>query len=324
MPLVQELLNKNLSVVVVNDGSGEEFSGRFRQVAQLGADVLGYDENHGKGHALKYGIKWRWENGYTDIVTADADGQHTPKDIFNIGENIKSNPDSLILGTRNKAEMPLRSKVGNNLTCFMFRALKGVKITDTQTGLRGFRLTADRARQLLEMEGNRYEYETEMLIQSPKAFDKIVEIGIETVYAPGNSTSHFRPIKDGMRIYRLLFRRFPVFALASFMSFLVDYTLFNLAFYKVGISVVTATVAARIISGIFNFLLNKYMVFKGAGKFYTLGRYAVLAVAILAINCSIIWFLTDVIHIAPWFAKIMVEITMYVVNFFIQSNMTQK
>lgn len=322
--LAEQLIAKGVDVVVVNDGSSAEKNDVFTQVEKTGATVLSYGENHGKGYALKHGINWAWKNGYTTLVTADADGQHTVEDIINIGEKTTEYKGRLVLGVRNKSEMPPKSKVGNTVTCMLFRVLKGVKISDTQTGLRGMTLTAEAVPQLLDMEGDRYEYETNMLIESPKVFTEIREVPIQTVYEPGNPTSHFRPIKDGMRIYRLLFRRFPVFALASFMSFLVDYLFFNVGFYKIGINVVAATIAARVISGVFNFLMNKYVVFRGAGKYYTLWRYAVLAVSVLVINCAVIWLLTDVLHIAAWFAKIIVELTMYFVNFFIQSNMTQK
>lgn len=322
--LAEQLLGQGVDVVVVNDGSSADKKEVFDRVAQTGAAVLGYESNHGKGYALKYGLQWAWDNGYTTVVTADADGQHTVPDIVNIGKKAEEHKGALVLGARNKAEMPPKSKAGNTLTCWLFHALKGVKISDTQTGLRGFVLTEESTARLCTLEGDRYEYETNMLIESPKIFTEIVEVPIETVYEPGNPTSHFRPIKDGMRIYRLLFRQFPVFALASFMSFLVDYFLFNMAVYKAGIAVVSATIAARVISGVFNFLLNKYMVFKGAGKYYTLWRYALLAVSVLAVNCGLIWLMTDVLRIAPWFAKILVELTVYFINFFIQSHMTQK
>ncbi len=322
--LTEQLKAKNVDVVVVNDGSSPDKKDIFDAVSAAGATVLGYETNRGKGYALKHGIRWAWENGYTTLVTADADGQHTVEDIVHIGEKTAEYKGRLILGARNKDEMPPKSRIGNTLTCWLFHALKGVKISDTQTGLRGITLTRASTNRLTAMEGDRYEYETNMLIESPKVFTEIREVPIQTVYEPGNPTSHFRPIKDGMRIYRLLFRQFPVFALASFMSFLVDYLFFNIGFYKIGIGVVTATVAARVISGVFNFMLNKYMVFRGAGRYYTLWRYAILAVAILVINCGIIWLLTDVLHIAAWFAKILVELTVYFINFFIQSNMTQK
>lgn len=322
--LTEQLKAKGVDVVVVNDGSSPDKNDIFDRVSAAGAAVLGYEPNRGKGYALKHGIRWAWENGYTTLVTADADGQHTVEDIVNIGEKAAEYEGRLILGARNKDEMPPKSRIGNTLTCWLFHALKGVKISDTQTGLRGITLTENSVNRLTSLEGDRYEYETNMLIESPKVFTEIREISIQTVYEPGNPTSHFRPIKDGMRIYRLLFRQFPVFALASFMSFLVDYLFFNIGFYKIGIGVVAATVAARVISGVFNFMLNKYMVFRGAGRYYTLWRYAILAVAILVINCGIIWMLTDVLHIAAWFAKILVELTMYFINFFIQSNMTQK
>lgn len=319
-----DALHPYADILVVNDGSTGDSAAVFDRIDPARATVIGYAENHGKGYALKYGIRWALERQYTHLVTADADGQHTVEDIAHMLELLDAHQNDLLLGTRDKSQMPLRSRAGNVLTCFFFKVLCNLSITDTQTGLRGICLTPKTGEKLLALSGDRYEYETNMLIEASHIFDNILEVPISTVYEPSNPTSHFRPLQDGWRIYKLLFQKLPWFTLASFASFLLDYGLFNLGCYVLAAPVVAATVAARLCSGAFNFYLNKHFVFKDSGSYYSLGRYAALAVGILAANCVLIWLLTQCLPLPPWFAKVIVELVLYFVSFAIQSHLTRK
>lgn len=322
--LVQALRAENLSVFLIDDGSGPVYGPLFHVAAQMGAEVISYPENHGKGYALKTGIAEAAAQGYTGVVTADADGQHTVKDIVRIAEAMRQYPKALVLGSRNTAEMPPRSRTGNRLTAFLFRALYSIDLGDTQTGLRGIPLTEGRTEELLRLEGDRYEYEMNMLIAAPRLFSGIEEIAIKTIYIENNASSHFRPVADGMRIYRLLFAKFPRFALVSMLSFGIDYLLFTLFAYLFSFAAVPATIGARVISAVCNYTMNRRWVFTGAQKYYTFGRYALLALCILVLNCGLIWLLTNPLSIAQWCAKLITEGALYCVSFSVQCRMAHK
>ena len=137
---VRELASLDFFVIVVNDGSGPASEEIFRETERF-ARVLEHPENRGKGAALKTGlsyIKEHFEPGYT-VVTADADGQHRIADILNVCEEARRYPNCLILGSRRfDKDVPLRSRLGNTITRFVFRASSGVALYDTQTGLRAF------------------------------------------------------------------------------------------------------------------------------------------------------------------------------------------
>lgn len=313
-----------LPVLVVDDGSGAEYGGIFKKAQQAGAWVVSYADNCGKGYALKTGISWAVQHGYTGVVTADADGQHSLADIIAVKNEMVNNPNSLVLGVRNIKKMPFRSKFGNSLTAFLLSALCGIRLSDTQTGLRGICLENQKAEKLLALRGERYEYELRVLMEAGEIFDEIREIEIQTIYIDDNASSHFRPLQDGLRIYRVLFSGFPKFAAASILSFFIDYAAFNLLVYGGSVSSLIATIAARVVSATCNYNLNKHWVFQNAGEHYTLKRYVLLAGFILLANCTLIFALTEGLAIAPFIAKLMVEVLLYLVSFTVQSQLARR
>ncbi len=186
-------------VLVVDDGSGPAHEAFFSDAAAAGAQVLTQPENRGKGAALKLGFAWAAEHAPgSPVTTADCDGQHTPVDIARVAERVR--PRTMVLGGRRfTGDVPLRSKVGNAISRWVFRAVTGTPVHDTQTGLRGF--AADLLPWLQEVEGERFEYEFNLLLQARRAGVRVVEIPIATVYLDENESSHFRPLQDSLRIY---------------------------------------------------------------------------------------------------------------------------
>lgn len=325
LDLVDELRVRRLPVVVVDDGSQEQAEIFCRLERDGYATVLHHERNRGKGRALKTGIAYMAEHGFEGVVTADADGQHAVEDIEKIGSALIGSPDCLVLGKREVASMPAKSRTGNTMTRFLFRVLYGISLEDTQTGLRGIPLTAERADALLKIDGERYEYEMEMLIRSKSLFPGgLTEIPIQTLYLDGNTSSHFRPLKDGAKIYRLLFRSMPLFMIVSLLSFGIDYGLFNLFYYALLKQTVLSTVCARVISGTANFLMNKYLVFGNKNSKYTLWNYLKLAVLILCLNSCAMFILVDLLRLPAFTTKLMVEILLYFVSFSVQNKLAHE
>jgi len=323
--LAKTLSEMKIPAVIVNDGSTEGLE-VFESCRGLsGVTVLGYAENHGKGYALKTGIRYLKEQGFDCAVTADADGQHLPKDIIRIAASSSENPAALIMGMRDVSLMPPRSKTGNSLTRTLFKLLYNIDLQDTQTGLRGIPLRDDNIQGLLGIVGNRYEYEMDMLVESARLFPGgIIEVPIETVYIDNNASTHFHAIRDGSKVYKVLFRRFPKFLIASASSFGVDYLLFNALYYLLFRKVGPATVCARAVSAVYNYIVNKKLVFKDSGSKYNPVSYAVLAVAVLCANIALMKLLVDLLHWPAFLAKILVEVVLYIVNFFIQQNLASR
>lgn len=146
----------------------------------------------------------------------------------------------------------------------------------------------------------------------------ILEIPIETIYIDDNSASHFRPIKDGIKIYKQLFSNLPKFMIASLSSFVIDYSLFNILFYLFHLATVECTIAARVVSSIFNFLTNKYIVFKNCKNNYLAVKYFLLVIFILLLNSTFIYLLVNILNIPAYISKIITECILYLLSFFIQ------
>ncbi|WP_338450943.1 glycosyltransferase family 2 protein [Niallia oryzisoli] len=208
-------------IVVVNDGSGQEYQYIFDTVSNLGCTVLTHEKNRGKGAALKTGFQYIQETKENiGVVTADCDGQHLPKDIIKIAEAIKDHKKALVLGTRRfTGKVPSRSRFGNNVTRNVFSFVSGAKVYDTQTGLRGFSM--EMLPWLCEIPGERFEYEMNMLLEAVPAGYSFYEIDIDTVYLEQNKSSHFHFLKDSILVYLPIIK----FSLSSLMSAVLDFML---------------------------------------------------------------------------------------------------
>jgi glycosyltransferase involved in cell wall biosynthesis len=215
-------------IVIVDDGSGVDYTHIYERAAQTaGTTVLRNAINLGKGAALKHGMNHILVHhpDCIGIVTADADGQHAVKDIVGVTNALAETPDSAIFGVREfSGDIPLRSKLGNYVSRYAYRFLIGVKLSDTQTGLRG--IPKQLMKLCLEIRSNRYEFETEQLASLKTEQIPIREIPIETIYIDGNRESHFRPLRDSAKIYFVLLR----YSIASIITFFTDIVVFWLVF----------------------------------------------------------------------------------------------
>ena len=196
-------------IVLVNDGSHADHLWPFEQAAQHPeVTVLTHEVNKGKGRALKTAFAWCLKNrpDIDGVVTADGDNQHKSADIRRCAQAMIFDPGKVWLGVRDFSldHVPVRSRMGNTLTRGIMKLACGVSVTDTQTGLRA--IPAKDLPLMLRIPGERYEYETQMLLSLRDAGVGIGEVIIETVYIDENESSHFNPLKDSWKIYKIIFR----------------------------------------------------------------------------------------------------------------------
>lgn len=320
---------EGIKVVVVDDGSGEECRLIFNALNPQ-VHLISYPVNKGKGGALKTGIKYIYESmpDCDCLVTADADGQHRYEDICKVFEKSVECPGSLVLGGRrfDETNVPFRSKAGNAITRKIFKLVSGAEVYDTQTGLRGF----DRKGMELFMDvpGDRYEYEINVLLKAVEKGMPIHEITIATVYLEENKSSHFNPFKDSARIYKCLFKHAGLtllkFAASSFIAFLIDYFGFLILHNPIGD--VAANIVSRIVSATANFIINKEVVFKSKENVWRAAlKYALLAIAVLAVDTVILkLIMIEWLNIPEWIAKPITEIVMFFINYPMQRKFVYK
>ncbi len=196
-------------IVIVDDGSDAEHQRFFEEADRYPqCVVLHHGVNKGKGRALKTAFDYvRRELPESEgVITIDGDGQHLLPDIVACAERMLAEGDKVVLGCRDfdAPGVPPRSVAGNKTTNRLFKLFYGITISDTQTGLRAIpRRYLDR---FCEMEGERFEYETNMLLQMKKQQIGFVEQPIATVYDPEDYSSHYNALKDSWRILKIMLR----------------------------------------------------------------------------------------------------------------------
>ncbi len=195
-------------IVIINDGSPAEHAPVFAALDAISrVTMLTHPANQGKGAALRTGFRYidSLPGEITCVVTADADGQHSVQDILAVAEAAAQKPEAMIIGSRRfDKDVPPRSIFGNTVTRWVMRLFFGVRLWDTQTGLRGIPRKLLPA--LIEIPYDHYELEIVMLLMAQRRSVPLIEIPIETIYIEGNRGSHFRPLRDSARVYWVLFR----------------------------------------------------------------------------------------------------------------------
>ena len=205
LTLLEALLKEGFSILVVNDGTGSEYDEIFEKAKQY-ATVVGYQNNKGKGFALKYGFEHlaSLSNKPFGIVTADSDGQHSVADICKVAKLLIDN-NSIVIGERDLSNAPVKSKIGNIMSQVVYTIVTGKYLADNQAGLRGFPIRyIDR---LVATAGKRYEYEMNVVTNAAKRNRRIIETDIETIYIENNRGSNFRPFRDTLLIQAGLWQR---------------------------------------------------------------------------------------------------------------------
>ncbi|MBR6595615.1 MAG: bifunctional glycosyltransferase family 2/GtrA family protein [Oscillospiraceae bacterium] len=293
--VVDGLLEQGFTdIILVNDGSKAENLHYFTDLAAQHPEIhlLHHEVNKGKGAALKNAFRYFLENrpdGY-GVVTVDGDDQHHPEDTRRCCEQMMQS-GNIVLGCRdfNQADVPARSSFGNKTTSLIFKIFVGMTISDTQTGLRA--IPREQLKAIAEIAGDRFEYETNMLLAMKQNGMAYEEVKIRTVYIEENKSSHFRVIHDSWRIYKLILKHFFRYTLSSVACFVLD---------ALGVFLLTkllhgllndpllgtvATVGARAASSLVNFFLNQKLVFQtnvSTGK--AMLRYYALALPQLAVQ----------------------------------------
>jgi len=207
-----------------------------------------------------------------------------------------------------------RNKFGNKTTRNVLKLFVGINVTDTQTGLRG--LSKEVMMKFMTTQGDRFEYETNQLIDTISKDVPIKEIESETIYVNGNTESHFNPIKDSIAIYKLFIK----YIFASLSSFAIDILLFALLEKLIpgALSILIATIIARIISSVYNYLVNANMVFKNKNKTSFI-KYVILCVIQMFVSgISTTLFAKVFKNSSIVVIKLVVDAIIFIANFIIQ------
>ena len=324
------IINKGFrNIVVVDDGSDAQHKAPFEYAKEKGCKVLVHEVNKGKGRALKTAFEYcMTRSDCIGVITVDGDGQHAPDDIFRCGQEMLNRENKhVILGCRDFSQdnVPFKSRYGNNITKMAFLLLCGIKISDTQTGLRA--IPAEFLPAMLEYKGERFEYETNMLLEMKSQGIPFSEVKIATIYLDENASTHFNPFKDSIKIYKIIFK----YSICSGASAILDLLLFYLALYAfeaLGMEaaleaewiVVLSTVIARVFSSLFNYSVNRKVVFGSASK-NSFWKYYALCVVQMAASAALVAGLSYLLPVGKFgktVIKLIVDTCLFFVSFGIQ------
>lgn len=265
---------------------------------------------------LGTGFAWIRKNrkGTEVIVTADCDGQHKVKDIVRVAESVRTDSRELVLGSRTfQGEVPKKSRIGNAVSRKLFTLFTGMKVWDTQTGLRAF--PASLLPWLLSIPGERFEYEQNVLFDCRRQGCEIREIPIETVYENENRGTHFHPVRDSLLVAMCFLR----FSAVSLFCAVLDFFLVGV-FYNLSSNLLFAVAGTRVCTAGTQYLCNHFLVFHEGrqGMKSSSWRYALLAAVLLAFNYLLLHFFTVVLGMPLFVSKLLTELILFVWSFGLQ------
>ena len=332
---VSALLDKGFrQVVVVDDGSGEAFAGTFYTLEGMeGCTVLRHEKNRGKGRALKTAFAHilncpLWEG--SAVVTADADGQHSVEDVCAVAAAAAAEEKRLVMGVRDLSlpNVPTRSKIGNRVTSWAFHLLYGVRLEDTQTGLRG--IPWGLLRWCAGIEGDRFEYEMNMLIKAAREHVELRQVSIEVIYYDNNAGSHLHTVRDAWRVFCILMAGLGWYTAAAALAAAALSAAADVLTFWLGSAVIFrplsdlacywwSTLTARALSSTLNYSLNRRYVFGAKPRPRTVVRYYCLWLGQLMCSYLLLLFMTVLIpSLPPVVSKALVDILLAIGSYQIQ------
>lgn len=315
-------VDQDLAILIIDDGSGDKYQNIFHQAEnKFKTKVIHHTENQGKGVALKTAMAAILADyPETDfMVTIDSDGQHSYADMMKTVELASLHPDGLVLGTRQfDRDVPLRSKFGNLVTRTIMWLTTSIKVTDTQTGLRV--IPRELLPELVQVPGDRFEYETNMLLETKKQGWPIYSQPIQTIYIEENASSHFRIIKDSIAIYGVIFK----YIFSSISSFLLDvmlYAIFIHLLNQLDLSAIfIASILSRAVSSLFNYYMNQKFVFAKSSS-YAIFKYYGLVIMQISLSSILVYAIHQLFHSDEVVGvKIIVDSLLFLLSYFIQKN----
>jgi glycosyltransferase involved in cell wall biosynthesis len=167
------------TVIVVNDGSVDA----TEEVARLaGAQVISHLNNKGYGAAIQTGLAAAQKLTPRGVVLMDADGQHRVEDVFDLVRPILEDEADVAVGSRfadDRTRVPRVRRAAQHGLTWLTNIGSGVKLTDSQSGMRAF---GPRALDALTLSSTSMSAASEMQFLAGDARLRVCEVPIEIRY----------------------------------------------------------------------------------------------------------------------------------------------
>jgi UDP:flavonoid glycosyltransferase YjiC (YdhE family) len=190
-------------VVVVDDGSVDHTVECLRE---LPVTVLRHPRNLGKAAALWRGMQHAVAQGATAVVTLDGDGQHDPGDIPALITLHRRDPSAIVIGARLHAgsAIPWLRYLANRAANFWVSWAAGSHVPDSQSGFRLYPTVVLKAVGSQCDATSGFAFESELLIEAGRIDVPIRTVPVSAIYGPHLRQSHFRKVRDVVRITRMV------------------------------------------------------------------------------------------------------------------------
>lgn len=127
-------------IIVVVDGYVDKSFIRAKEVKSPNIIVVGYEHNHGKGYAIRFGMSKAKGN---IIAFVDAGMDLDPKYLLAMLNQMEINNADIIVGSKlhpwSKVSYPIQRKLLSVCYRFLVKTLFGLSISDTQVGMKLFK-----------------------------------------------------------------------------------------------------------------------------------------------------------------------------------------
>lgn len=313
---LQEVGLKN--IIIINDGSLEVYDVIFDELVKEDVVLLKHGVNCGKGRAFKTAFNYIMVNmpDIETIVTADADGTYLPEDVLKVAQNAKEN--YITLGCRDfkSSDIPPSNRKANVLTYYVLKLLSGIEMHDTQTGLRAY--PRSMLSYLLLAPGERYDYDFNTIFDKKEIL--LNEVSVETTSRMSDKKTHFRAFKDSW----IVISSFLIFIIISLSATILDLFIYNFLIAMLIDSmpylyITVATFLARAVSDVYNFFLDKKLVFKAEETAHP-GRYVMLAIGKTAASALLVSGAVFLLGDGELWIKLLVDTLIFFVGYRIEKS----
>lgn len=286
--LVQKLHQENFTIVVVDDGSGPSYRHLFDAIAEK-AHIVRHEKNCGKGAALKTGMQYIRDclPEAKRFITCDADGQHRIEDVLRVNRQLHAGHKFVLTMRNRRKDIPLRSRVGNDMSRVVYALLTKRYLSDNQSGLRGF--SREYIDWLVLVEKDNYDYEMNVLYYAAKKAIPICTIPIEAIYINNNQSSHFQPVKDTFRIYNSLFH----LAVGQFVGFFTTFVLIAVVSMILGYRHLLLTVpGSGLVSYGLHMIIDRHYAFRNTRCYdqLTLLIHQIISYCLYTLGCALFYY----------------------------------
>ncbi len=189
-------------IIVIDDGSADDTATICKKEKTT---VISHILNSGSGSATATGLSYAQQQEYDIAITMDADGQHDAEDVIGGINNMAASRVDLLIGSRlvNSEGMAKTKVIGNKGLSMLTFMIFGVRVTDSQSGLRVF---SKKALGQLKWKSSGYEFCSEMLWRAKQQGLVIDEYPIKAIYTE-YSKSRGQNNWNGINIIKSLVKR---------------------------------------------------------------------------------------------------------------------